>query len=329
MIRLLLVVLTLALAPLAFPRMVFDVLAQDAAMPEIDLNVLRTPGRHVMSIHIDGRDRRFIFVTPSDPKPAQNLPLLFFFHGAGGTAQQAARTYGWAEKAEKEHFFAVFPEGLPARPDLAGSFLFNPHIWRDQRPEMLTRGVDDLHFFEELLKQIEAVLPVDKHRIYATGFSNGAGMTFTLGAHFSDRLAAIAPISSQSFIHIDKLARPLPVYYLAGTADPLVPYHGGTVTLPWGNTRTTAPVQESVDTWAQLDGCPPQPSVVSDADGVRVLRYGPGSSDAEVLFTTVEGNGHHWPGTTEPLPHAISGPTLDPFNATDQIWDFFVKHPLR
>jgi polyhydroxybutyrate depolymerase len=87
-------------------------------------------------------------------------------------------------------------------------------------------------------------------------------------------------------------------------------------------------VQESVETWARLDGCPSEPQVVSDADGIRVVRYGPGREGAELLFTVVEGNGHHWPDTKEPLPHAISGPALDPFNATDRIWEFFKEHPL-
>lgn len=68
------------------------------------------------------------------------------------------------------------------------------------------------------LNQLEATLPIDSHRVYVTGFSNGAGMTFTLGGHFSDRIAAIAPVSSQSFTKAELLARPLPVYYLTGTA---------------------------------------------------------------------------------------------------------------
>jgi polyhydroxybutyrate depolymerase len=329
MCRLLFLLACLPLLPFILSRMIFGALVADIKPPETDLHALGKPGRHVMSIRVDDHDRKFIFISPTVPKAGGNLPLVFFFHGAGGTAAQAFRTYGWAEKADKEHFFAVFPEGLPVRPDSTGSFLLNPHIWRDQRSGMQTSGVNDVHFFEVLLNRIEDTLPVDTHRIYVTGFSNGAGMTFTLGSHFSDRIAAIAPISSQSFVHIDSLARPLPVYYLTGTADPLIPYHGGTVTLPWGNARTLPPVQESVNAWAKLDGCPPQPQVVSDASGVRVLRYGPGRDQSEILFTTIEGNGHHWPGTVEPLPHFVSDPSLDPFHATDQIWDFFLRHPLR
>ena len=307
-----------------------DFEADSTSMPTItDLNKLLEPGRHRVTVRIDDHNRKFVFVTPKGFKTGERqFPIVFFFHGAGGTAEQACRTYGWTEKADEENFFAAFPEGLPVRTNSPGSLILNPHIWRDERAELPASGIDDVHFFEELLNKLQAVLPIDSRRIYVTGFSNGAGMTFTLGSHFSDRIAAIAPVSSQSFIHIDALARPLPVYYLTGTADPLVPYHGGTTTLPWGTTRTLPPVQDSVDTWAHLDGCSPQPQVISDHDGVLVLRYGSGRNHSEILFTTVEGNGHHWPGTIEPLPRTICGPTLDPFNATEQIWDFFKKHPL-
>jgi polyhydroxybutyrate depolymerase len=313
----------LVLPPVMFARM-------DEMTPTVtDLHQLLEPGTHRVSIRVDDRDRKLIFVTPKGFKPDEPIPIVFFFHGAGGTAQQASRTYGWAEKANAENFFAVFPEGLPVRPESDGNFFLNPHIWRDERAGLPVRGVNDVHFFEELLDWLQAALPIDRQRIYVTGFSNGAGMTFTLGARFADRIAAIAPVSSQSFARIDALARPLPVYYLTGTADPLIPYHGGTATLPWGTSRTLPPVRESAETWARLDGCPPGPQVVSDSNGVRVVRYGPGRDQAEVFFTSVEGNGHHWPGTVEPLPHFICGPTLDPFNATDRIWNFFVQHPLR
>ncbi|MEI9998131.1 MAG: PHB depolymerase family esterase [Verrucomicrobiota bacterium] len=69
----------------------------------------------------------------------------------------------------------------------AGQF----HVWRDGRT-VISGRVDDVHFFEALLVHLQSALPVDPRRVYLTGFSNGAGMAFTLGAHFADRLAAIA-----------------------------------------------------------------------------------------------------------------------------------------
>ena len=96
----------------------------------------------------------------------------------------------------------------------------------------------------------------------------------------------------------------------------------------WGQTLTTPPVQESAARWAKLDGCPPTPQTLSETGEVRVQRYGPGRDGSEVIYTVITGNGHHWPVSQEPLPVAISGSTLDPFSATDRIWDFFQRHPL-
>jgi polyhydroxybutyrate depolymerase len=327
--RLALMLALLLLVAVSIPRMMGAALIAELTPAVTDFNDLLQPGRHLVTLRVDDYQRRFIFITPKAFQPGTPLPLVFFFHGAGGSAPQAAHTYGWVEKADVENFFVAFPEGLPVFVDSPASFLLNPRIWRDGQSELRSASVNDIHYFEVLLARIQAKLPIDPKRIYLTGFSNGAGMTFTLGSHESARIAAIAPVSSQSLIHIPSLARALPVFYLTGTADPLVPYHGGTVALPWGTTRSTPPIQESVDTWAKLDGCPPEPQMVSDEKGVRVLHYGPGRDESEVLFTTIEGNGHHWPTSVEPLPRAISGPTLDPINATDQIWDFFWKHPLK
>jgi len=295
--------------------------------PVTDFNSFLKAGRHDGTMPLDDHDRRFIIVTPDGASLDHPAPIVFFFHGASGTAEQAARTYGWVEKAKAEHFFVVFPEGLGVRPDQPPGFVLNPRIWRDERGT-IPNLVNDVDFFSTLLNKLEEVLPIDKRRVYVTGFSNGAGMTFTLGGHFSDRIAAIAPVSSQSFAPVDQLARPLPVYYMVGTADPIIPFNGGTTTLPWGTTRDFPPVQQSADHWAALDGCPPTPEIVSDKDGVRVQRYGPGHDGSEVVYTIVDGNGHHWPDSVEPLPRMISGPRIDSFSATDRIWEFFKRHPL-
>lgn len=295
--------------------------------PVTDFNTFLKSGRHDGTLLLEDHNRRFIIVTPDGATLDQPAPIVFFFHGAGGSAEQAARTYGWVEKAQAERFFVVFPEGLGVRPDEAPGLVLNPRIWRDERGT-IPNLVNDAGFFSTLLAKLEEVLPIDKRRVYVTGFSNGAGMTFTLGGHFSDRIAAIAPVASQSFAPVGQLARPLPVYYMVGTADPLIPFNGGTTTLPWGTTRDYPPVQQSADHWAALDGCPPAPQIISDKDGVRVERYGPGHEDSEVVYTIVDGNGHHWPNSVEPLPRLISGPRIDSFSATDRIWEFFKRHPL-
>jgi polyhydroxybutyrate depolymerase len=48
--------------------------------------------------------------------------------------------------------------------------------------------------------------------------------------------------------------RPVPLLLIAGTADPVVPYHGGTVTLPHGKTETLS-VDKTLSLFGKAAGC--------------------------------------------------------------------------
>jgi poly(3-hydroxybutyrate) depolymerase len=66
-----------------------------------------------------------------------------------------------------------------------------------------------------------------------------------------------------------------------------------------------------------------QHEVLRQADGVKLVRYGPGTSQCEVQLCTIEGQGHEWPGARRTLPSIISGPQTHKLNATQAVWDFF------
>jgi polyhydroxybutyrate depolymerase len=136
----------------------------------------------------------------------------------------------------------VAPDGLPSRTDRRTNFLLNPRLWNSgQLPEGSPRArVDDVAFFRTLLDDIIRRTPVDTTRIFVTGHSNGAGMTFRLGAELSDRVAAIAPVMGQNYRRGTVPTRALPTLYLVGDADPLNALAGGESRLPWGK-RTVIP----------------------------------------------------------------------------------------
>jgi hypothetical protein len=46
---------------------------------------------------------------------------------------------------------------------------------------------------------------VAPNRIYVTGFSNGAAMTFRVGAELSDRVAATAPVANSLLVKVNSL----------------------------------------------------------------------------------------------------------------------------
>ena len=51
---------------------------------------------------------------------------------------------------------------------------------------------DDVGFVDAIMADLDSRLPIDRHRVYASGFSNGAGFTARLSVERSTRIAAAA-----------------------------------------------------------------------------------------------------------------------------------------
>ena len=83
---------------------------------------------------------------------------------------------------------------------MPAQFLTNPRLWNDGsgRGTIGVEHVDDLGFISAMIDFLEARYSADPARIYCTGFSNGASMTFSVGLNLSDRIAAIAPVAGHS-----------------------------------------------------------------------------------------------------------------------------------
>ena len=66
-------------------------------------------------------------------------------------------------------------------------------------------------------------------------------------------------------------------------------------------------------------------SAASQADGVR---YGGGPQGTEVVFYTLRGGVHTWPGGQK-MPEFIVGNTPTNLNATRLMWGFFQNHAIQ
>jgi polyhydroxybutyrate depolymerase len=286
-------------------------------------------GDYTLSVGVGASTRPYILHVPSgaDNEP---MPLLMMLHGAGGSADGASRAYGWREKADREHFLAVFPQGLAFDPSRPASFLTNPHVWNDMREPMQSRraGVDDVAYLSAVLDDVQGQAAVDVNRIYVTGFSNGAGMTFTLGVKLSDRIAAIAPVSSHCVISHPDLKRPVPTIYIVGTADPLNPIDGGLAANPWGPKTYKPPYADSLNIWLNAVHADPSNATTNDDNGVTTKTYH-GAGGCPVIYITIDGQGHEWPGHRRVLPLILTGRNVTTFDATDRIWDFLKSQTLK
>lgn len=245
-----------------------------------------------------------------------------FLTGTGGTAEWADRETGWSKVAAREGFALAIPEALPPNPDAPPSFLANPPRWNDASPRILPPlETADIAFLETVIDFALERHEVDSQRVFMTGFSNGAGMTFRFAAERAERVAAIAPVAGYCWLPDPRPSRPVPTLYTIGTQDLLIPLRGGEIRLPWTNRLVSRPpVNETLERWAGGLGCSPIPVLQSDDGTVRVERY-PGPARFEAM--TIDGLGHHWPGGGAQLNPRMAGPPSDAINATETIWEFF------
>lgn len=165
---------------------------------------------------IDGVAREALVAAPDSAKDKPS-PLVFAFHGHGGTMRNAARSFHihteWPEA------IVVYMQGLNTPGQLTDPEGRKPG-WQKAAGD---QGDRDLHFFDAVLKSMKADYKIDESRIYSTGHSNGGGFTYLLWSTRSDVFAAMAP-SGSAALKLRGSLKPLPVLHIAGENDPLVKY---------------------------------------------------------------------------------------------------------
>jgi polyhydroxybutyrate depolymerase len=291
------------------------------------------PGSHTLAITVNGIERTYIVHVPATYRPQPPSPLVIMLHGGGGTARAAMWETGWAEKADKEGFLAVFPNAVARDPARRSSFARNPQLWNDGSNRFYPgqKAPDDVGFISAMLDHLADRFTLDKRRVFLTGFSNGASMSFRVGAELSDRIAVIAPVAGALWFDPPKLRHPVSMCYITGTEDPLNLIEGGVPKFATGagdnvRAKPKPPVRDSILKWARALGCLGTPARTSDAHGIRTETYSDCMGAAEVIYIAVDGLGHTWAGGKTLLPESMVGKTSNRIKATDVIWEFFQKH---
>lgn len=167
-----------------------------------------------MEWEIDGVKRQALVYIPQNAK-TQVTPLVFAFHGHGGTMQAAykGRPFDklWAEA------ISVFPQGLNT-PGMITDPLGVRAGWIIKDTTSNNR---DLKFFDVMLQSLEKDFKIDKQRIYATGHSNGGAFVYFLWATRPQVFAAFAPTAASVNKYI-KITEPKPAFHLMGEKDLIV-----------------------------------------------------------------------------------------------------------
>ncbi|MBW2622395.1 MAG: hypothetical protein JRD68_05775 [Deltaproteobacteria bacterium] len=291
-----------------------------------------TEGDHRYRIMVDKREREYLVHLPPGYDGKESIPVVIMFHGGGGTAMAAARETRWSRKADKDRFLVVFSEGSRPDPSKPADFRTNGQTWADGSSRF-DPDVDDVRYVRVMIDDLKTRFNLDKKRIHATGFSNGASMTYRAACEISDIIASAAPVAGALWLEVQGPKRPVPILYITGDSDPLNPLKGGYPRLLIGGRalggREKPPVTGQLEKWAAWLSCSNEARVVSDRNGVRITVWDGCAENSELVFYLVQGMGHTWPGGISLLPEEWVGPRTDKISANDVIWEFFKKHPMR
>src|SRR5207302_1909645 len=134
------------------------------------------------------------------------------------------------------------------------------------------------------IARITARYSIDPHRVYVTGFSAGAYISYFVGCRLSAKVTAIAPVSAGMKSQRCRPARPVSELTIIGTRD-IIPL-SGTAKFP-------APAAVTA-LWRRLDHCPGRAPRVSAVGVVTERTWGPCAQGTAVGLYIVAGGGHEY-----------------------------------
>lgn len=280
-----------------------------------------------------GIRREYLVHLPPTYSRSTPLPLILVFHGLHMQAETMVAATGFNGMSNRDNFIVVYCQASPNGE------------WQDGMKNMT---VNDVAYVDDMLEALGKKVAYDRHRVYATGVSNGGFFVQLLAASMPEKIAAVSVVSStvmeQAVAHF-KTATPVPIMFFLGTDDPL---------LDWGDGRTRGGsalakkigaevgitpemsnivryggwwnVNDMISFWVEHNGAGNTPTTTYEPDrdpndGQKVKKQSYGSRGREVIAYIIEGGGHTWPGTLF-IPGMKGRPCQD-VDASAQMWKFF------
>jgi polyhydroxybutyrate depolymerase len=171
----------------------------------------------IETFSIEGTERHAIVYPNSKPALGAGAPVVFVFHGHGGTAQNVARRLRihelWPEAV------VVYLQGVPGVPGITDTE-GKRNGWQKSPGEA---GDRDIKFYDAALERIQKKYKTDPNRVYLLGHSNGGRFVNVLWNSRGAKLAGLCSAAGPGGRLIERAA-PKPVFIIAGEKDPLVPF---------------------------------------------------------------------------------------------------------
>jgi polyhydroxybutyrate depolymerase len=258
-----------------------------------------------------------------DARPGlRDAPLLIALHGgiAGPDfVRRRARVDLW-----RRGWAVVWPEAV--------------EDWNDGRRDRsgeLYNTTDDVSFLRALVAALAAEGMVDPERVYVAGPSIGGMMTLRMVCDAPDLVkgAAVAIAALPVGLDCDRDGPPVPLLFIHGTEDAIVPPGGGRIggdSIFIRDRGSVRPIDKTLAFFADRNRCgasetTPLPDRAPDDGTTATLRVWTDCA-AALRHVAVRGGGHTWPGSRPfRLGSTLIGATSQDFRATDLVQEFLLQ----
>ncbi|SMX34738.1 alpha/beta hydrolase family esterase [Actibacterium lipolyticum] len=260
-------------------------------------------------------ERSYIAHIPDDADARGKLSVIFAFHPGYGTSEGFEKQLGLHEAAGADDFIIVYPNGF----------------WRswnqgDCCGPAKEHNVDDVAFVLEILSDLHSFVKLDQGNHFATGFSNGAGMSQRLACELNSEIAAIAIAGGTRDNSAGcEMKYPVSVLMMHGLEDGFSPYDGGMGVLEKPGPRPS--VDSNVDFWAKANNCADE-TPTTGLNELACDRHSQCDAKAEVVICPVPEMGHWFPGQSARSQRGLDmfGPTRDDLPGLTEVLSFFRTH---
>ena len=231
-----------------------------------------------------------IIYRPAGLSMSQPVPLVVALH-ASGDSPANFESYSRLNPVADANGFVVAYLGSP------------PPAWKDVSL--------NLPYVSSEISSIEQSENIDPTRVFVTGFSAGATMSFHIGCGLSKQVDAIAAVSGAMYRTGEPcaLSHPVSELLIVGTND-IIPFAGSAILLP---------IPQVVQTWTTQDGCGSHSSSTTTG-AVTEETFSACNEHTGVALYTIQGGVHTWPGPGAPGSDAQ-------LSAAQAVWAFFSQHP--
>ena len=290
---------------------------RSAKVADPNATPITAPGDYRFTFDHGGLRREYLVHVPRSYDPKRPAPILVALHGGGGDADYQASDdkYRLISKSEQAGFIAVFPNGYSRfRSGVLATWNAGSCCAAAVRNK-----VDDVGFLREVIRRVERQARVDSSRVFMTGMSNGAMMSYRMACEASDIVRAIAPVAGTDNTSNCKPAKPVPVIHFHAVVDEMVNFNGG----PGPNSFTQVDftsVPSTVAKWFALNRATPEARRVVSVSGARCELHPAMPGGAPVQLCVTESGGHSWPGGGNQ--QGRKQPSMA-INANDLMWSFF------